>query len=209
MICVWSSWCHCNLIISCCSKIQNSLPFWCRLTQDVLEKRPLNGCSSSSSNSHKVQLYIFFSKIKKQSPWRSAKIHSRCRCVCSLCYRVVDADFTSINFCTSCHFFCLQSTTTRLVCYSTYEVLCPQSCSESGWSTVEVINSSVTNEAACCVCVWPLKMTSAKDGKCRRIQLTDLILKTRARLMWRTRMTDVKFISQLDWSEKSDHSDVR
>jgi len=47
-ICIWSSWCHCHPIISCCSKIQNGLPFWCRLTQVVLEKRPLNGCSSSS-----------------------------------------------------------------------------------------------------------------------------------------------------------------
>jgi len=26
-------------------------PIWCRLTQVVLEKRPLNGCSSSSSGS--------------------------------------------------------------------------------------------------------------------------------------------------------------
>jgi len=33
-------------IISCFIKIQNGLPFWCRLTQVVLEKRPLNGCSS-------------------------------------------------------------------------------------------------------------------------------------------------------------------
>jgi len=32
-------------IISCSSKIQNGLPFWCRLTQVVLEKRLLNGCS--------------------------------------------------------------------------------------------------------------------------------------------------------------------
>jgi len=38
-------------IISCSSKIQNGLPFWCRLTQVVLEKRPLNRCSSSSSSS--------------------------------------------------------------------------------------------------------------------------------------------------------------
>jgi len=36
---------------SCSSKIQNGLPLWCRLTQVVLEKRPLNGCSSSSSTS--------------------------------------------------------------------------------------------------------------------------------------------------------------
>jgi len=48
MICIWSSWCHCHPIISCSSKIQNGLPFWCRLTHVVLEKRPLNGRSSSS-----------------------------------------------------------------------------------------------------------------------------------------------------------------
>jgi len=34
-------------IISYSSKIQNGLPFWCRLTEVVLEKRRLNGCSSS------------------------------------------------------------------------------------------------------------------------------------------------------------------
>jgi len=45
MICIWSCWCHCHPIISCSSKIQNGLPFWCRLTHVVLEKRPLNGCS--------------------------------------------------------------------------------------------------------------------------------------------------------------------
>jgi len=42
--CIWSSWCHCHPIISCSSKIQNDIPFWCQLTQVVLEKRPLNGC---------------------------------------------------------------------------------------------------------------------------------------------------------------------
>jgi len=50
MICIWSSWCHCHLIISCSSKIQNSLPFWCQFTRVVLEKRPLNGCSSFRHN---------------------------------------------------------------------------------------------------------------------------------------------------------------
>jgi len=45
MICIWFrlSCCHCHLIISCFIKIQNGLPFWCRLTQVVLENRPLNG----------------------------------------------------------------------------------------------------------------------------------------------------------------------
>jgi len=41
MICMWYSWCHCHPIISCSSQIQNGLPFWCQLTQVVLEKRPL------------------------------------------------------------------------------------------------------------------------------------------------------------------------
>jgi len=45
MICIWSSWCHRHPIISCSSKIQNDLPFWCWLIQVVLEKRPLSGCS--------------------------------------------------------------------------------------------------------------------------------------------------------------------
>jgi len=38
MICIWSSWCHCHPIISCSCKIEYGLPFWCRLTQVVLEK---------------------------------------------------------------------------------------------------------------------------------------------------------------------------
>jgi len=31
-------------IIFICIKVQNRLPFWCDLTQVVLEKRPLNEC---------------------------------------------------------------------------------------------------------------------------------------------------------------------
>ena len=50
MLCIWSSWCHCHPIISYSSKIQNGVPFCCRLTQVVPEKRPLNECSSSSSS---------------------------------------------------------------------------------------------------------------------------------------------------------------
>jgi len=39
MICIRSSWCHCHPIIYCFIKTQNSLRFWCRLTQVVLEKK--------------------------------------------------------------------------------------------------------------------------------------------------------------------------
>jgi len=38
VICIWSSWCHYHPIISCSSKIQNGLPFWCRPTRVVLGK---------------------------------------------------------------------------------------------------------------------------------------------------------------------------
>jgi len=38
-----------NLIISCSLKSRLVLPFWYRLTQVVLEKRPLNGCSGCLS----------------------------------------------------------------------------------------------------------------------------------------------------------------
>jgi len=62
MVCIWSSWCHCHCIISCSSKIQNGLPFWCRLTQCVLEKRRLNGCSSSSSSSSSIFQQYFLPK---------------------------------------------------------------------------------------------------------------------------------------------------
>jgi len=43
IICIWFNWCHLN--ISCFIKIQTGLSFWCQLTQVVLDKRPLNGCS--------------------------------------------------------------------------------------------------------------------------------------------------------------------
>jgi len=85
MICIWSSWCHCQPIISWSSKIQNGLPFWCRLTQVVLEKRPLNGCSMSQNmdryssvenmpNVHYLQLSFTNRIINKFVVKRSLKI---------------------------------------------------------------------------------------------------------------------------------------
>ena len=49
IVCIWSSWRHCHpktpsSLASYKSRLV--LPFWYRLTQVVLEKRPLNGCSS-------------------------------------------------------------------------------------------------------------------------------------------------------------------
>ena len=42
--CIWSSWCHCHSLSLAPVKSRFVLPFWYRLTQVVLEKRPLNGC---------------------------------------------------------------------------------------------------------------------------------------------------------------------
>jgi len=53
-----AQWMPLPLTVSCSSKIQIVLPFWYRLTQVVLEKRPVNGCSSSSV-SIKVQCTYF------------------------------------------------------------------------------------------------------------------------------------------------------
>ena len=49
-ICIWPSWCHCHSLSLAPVKSRLVLPFWYRLTQVVLEERPLNGCSSSSSS---------------------------------------------------------------------------------------------------------------------------------------------------------------
>jgi len=60
IVCIWSSWCHCHLktpstLASFKSRL--ALPFWYGLTQVVLEKRPLNGCSSSSVLDHTREIH--------------------------------------------------------------------------------------------------------------------------------------------------------
>ena len=52
IICIWFSWCHFHpktpsSLVSFKSRLV--LPFWYQLTQVVMEKRPLNRCSSNSS----------------------------------------------------------------------------------------------------------------------------------------------------------------
>ena len=42
--CIWPSWCHCHSLSLAPVKSRLVLPFWYRLTQVVLEKKPLNGC---------------------------------------------------------------------------------------------------------------------------------------------------------------------
>ena len=58
IVCILSSWCHCHpeTQLSLASfKSRVVLPFWYWLIQVVLVKRPLNGCSSSSSSSSKLK----------------------------------------------------------------------------------------------------------------------------------------------------------
>jgi len=52
---IWYSWCHCHPktpLPLASFKSRKVLAFWYLLTQVVLEKRPLNGCSSSSDKMH-------------------------------------------------------------------------------------------------------------------------------------------------------------
>ena len=42
--CIWPSWCHCQSLPLAPVNSRLVLPIWYRLTQVVLEKRPLNGC---------------------------------------------------------------------------------------------------------------------------------------------------------------------
>ena len=50
IVCIWSGWCHCIPSSLASFKSRLVLPFWYWLTQVVLEKRPLNRRSSSSSS---------------------------------------------------------------------------------------------------------------------------------------------------------------
>ena len=64
--CIWPSWCHCHSLSLAPVKSRLVLPFWYRLTQVVLEKRPLNGyniryCADA------VQ-YILSRKVSVQNP---------------------------------------------------------------------------------------------------------------------------------------------
>ena len=42
--CIWPSWCHCHSLSLASVISRLVLPFWYRLTQVVLDKKPLNGC---------------------------------------------------------------------------------------------------------------------------------------------------------------------
>jgi len=66
MICIWSSWCHCYSIASLNSRMV--YPFWCRLTQVVLEERLLNGCLFVCKF-RLAFLALMFSKVALGAVW--------------------------------------------------------------------------------------------------------------------------------------------
>jgi len=65
---IWPSWCHCYSLSLAPVKSRLVLPFFYRLTQVVLEKRPLNGCcvvvvvvfTKSILSSSKIQIGFTF-----------------------------------------------------------------------------------------------------------------------------------------------------
>jgi len=71
IVCIWSSWCHCHPKTP--SSSRPVLPFWYRLTEVVLEKRPLNGCSNSSSGSSKHAMSNITSNISRQTDCKISK----------------------------------------------------------------------------------------------------------------------------------------
>jgi len=76
IVCIRSSWCHCipKLPSSLASfKSRMVLPFGYWLTQVVLEKSPLSGCSSSSS-----YLFIYFSHSCRDN-YLSLELGQSCR----------------------------------------------------------------------------------------------------------------------------------
>ena len=67
--CIWPSWCHCHSLSLAPVKPRLVLPFWYRLTQVVLEKRPLNGCKKMVVLSCILFMYFLWlsSRCKKWS----------------------------------------------------------------------------------------------------------------------------------------------
>jgi len=63
------------------------LPFWYRLTQVVLEKRPLNGCSSMSSSSFYIRCVDGLTKVNIRSTHQQCHtaVHPPCMLLTSLC----------------------------------------------------------------------------------------------------------------------------
>ena len=81
--CIWPSGCHCHSLSLAPVKSRLVFPFWYRLTQVVLEKRPLNGCAFSAltllvgrQEGHPA------CKKRVVGCWRGCLSGARCRLAC-------------------------------------------------------------------------------------------------------------------------------
>ena len=78
--CIWPSWCLCRSLSLAPVKFRLVLPFWYRLTQVVLEKRPLNGCSCSSSTYNmaaKTSWHRYGTKLRHCRPMYKRRITTK------------------------------------------------------------------------------------------------------------------------------------
>jgi len=108
-------------------------------------------------------------RTENKSPvGRSAKIHSWSWRVSPLSYRVVNADFASIDFSAGCHFFSLQSIRARHHCLLTISAgVVQRKRNDYFWScyTFDMGRATqrVTNP---CYRLWSFRTMADKDRKC-------------------------------------------
>ena len=69
--CIWPSWCHCQSLSLAPVKSRLVLPFWYRLTQVVLEKRPLNGCSVVEGDREWNEMFVTAHSVHVHSLWKA------------------------------------------------------------------------------------------------------------------------------------------
>jgi len=76
--CTWPSWCHCHSLSLAPVKSRLVLPFWYRLTQVVLEKRPLNGCSVIGMNgAHASMIFTYLHTVHPDHPMSMTEAQSK------------------------------------------------------------------------------------------------------------------------------------
>ena len=113
IVCVWSSWCHCHprtpsSLASFKSRLV--LPFWYRLSQVVLEKRPMNRCSV-------VAVVLYWAaklSLPSQQTWAShlspnlhiyqtapgqQKVHQNNKFICAITKLTNDYTLLVVNIC--------------------------------------------------------------------------------------------------------------
>ena len=115
IICIWSSWCHCHPQTPSFLALFKStlvLPFWFQLTQVVLEKRPLNGCSIVVLLKHRLEV---FTVIKQMHFYN---------CMAVFIFKLHHMNSIGLDvaccytFCTFCVFLCLS------VCWAHWWLSC-------------------------------------------------------------------------------------